>query len=102
MNSAVLSFAEGNLAPFNNYASVASFVVYDSQRILSIARQTNPPGVVVSWPQSPAPFNLQINTNPNLNIGWQPASNSVFITNAANTYTDIITMPQTFYRLTLP
>jgi uncharacterized repeat protein (TIGR01451 family) len=102
VNSAVLTFAEGNLAPYDNYASIINFFVYDSQRTLSITRQANPPGVLVSWPLSPVNFLLQINTNANLNTGWTYPTNAVFITNFLNSFTNSLAAPQTFFRLAPP
>jgi uncharacterized repeat protein (TIGR01451 family) len=99
-NNAVLAFAEGNLNASGNNASVASVVVNNAQRTLSIARQTNPPGVIVTWPLSPANFLLQVNTN--LNTGWTFPINAVFVTNSLNTFTDSLAAPQTFFRLAPP
>ncbi len=101
-NSALLAFAEGNLAPQNNHVAIINFFVYDYQRTLSITRQTNPPGVLVSWPLSPANFPLQINTNPNLNAGWIYPGNAVFISNSLNSFTNSLASPQTFFRLAPP
>jgi large repetitive protein len=101
-NSAVLAFAEGNLAPYDDYASVINFFVYDSQRTLSVRTQANPQEVVVTWPLSPVNFLLQINTNANLNAGWTYPTNAVFITNLLNTFTDTLSAPQTFFRLAPP
>ena len=101
-NNAVLAFAEGNLAFYDNYASIVNYFVNDSQRTLSIARQANPPGLVISWPLSPANFMLQTNSGSNLNMGWITLSSGVFITNFLNTFTDSLTAPQTFFRLAPP
>jgi hypothetical protein len=101
-NSAVLAFAEGNLTPYNNNASIINFFVYDSQRTLSITTQKSPPGVLVTWPQSVANFELQINTNANLNTGWMIPTNSTIFNGYVNTFTDSFAAPQTFFRLTLP
>jgi uncharacterized repeat protein (TIGR01451 family) len=101
-NSAVLAFAEGNLAPYDDYASVINFFVENSQRTLSVGTQGNPPEVVVTWPLSPVNFLLQINTNANLNVGWTYPTNAVFVTNLLNTFTDTLSAPQTFFRLAPP
>jgi uncharacterized repeat protein (TIGR01451 family) len=101
-NNAVLSFAEGNLAPYDNYASIESFFVTDSQRTLSIARQAYPPGVVLSWPLSPVNFLLQINTGSNLDTNWTYPTNVAFVTNSLNIFTDTFAAPQTFFRLAPP
>jgi uncharacterized repeat protein (TIGR01451 family) len=101
-NNAVLAFAEGNLAFYDNYASIVNYFVNDSQRTLSIARQASPPGLVISWPLSPANFTLQTNSGSNLNMGWITLSSGVFITNFLNTFTDSLTAPQTFFRLAPP
>jgi hypothetical protein len=101
-NSAVLAFAEGNLAPYDDYASIINFFVYDSQRTLSITTQANPPEVLVSWPTSPANFLLQINTNASLNAGWISPTNAVIVTSFQNTFTDSLAAPQTFFRLAPP
>jgi uncharacterized repeat protein (TIGR01451 family) len=101
-NSAVLAFAEGNLAPYDDYASIINFFVYDSQRTLSITPRANPPGVLVSWPFSPANFLVQINTNSNLNTGWTYPTNAAFTSNSLNAFTNSLTAPQTFFRLAPP
>jgi uncharacterized repeat protein (TIGR01451 family) len=101
-NSAVLAFAEGNLAAYDNYSSIINFFVYDSQRALSIVSQANPPGVLLFWPVSPANFLLQINTNGNLNTGWIYPSNSVTVSGSENFYSNSLTAPQTFFRLAPP
>ena len=81
-NNAFLAFAEGNLNTDYNTASVLNYFVNDSQRTLSIAREANPPGVLVTWPLSPVHFLLQINTGPNLNSGWIFPTNAVLVTNS--------------------
>jgi hypothetical protein len=101
-NTAVLAFAEGNLAPYDNYASIVNYFVSDAQRTLSITRLASPPGVLVSWPLSPANFLLQINTGSNLNTGWTYPTNGLFVTNFLNAFTDSLTAPQTFFRLAPP
>jgi uncharacterized repeat protein (TIGR01451 family) len=101
-NSAVLSFAEGNKAPYDDYASVLNYFVNDSQRTLSITRQANPPVVLITWPLSPADFLLQVNTNSNLNSGWISPTNTAFTSNSFNAYTNSLDGPHTFFRLTLP
>ena len=101
-NSAVLAFAEGNLAPYDDYASIINFFVYDSQRTLTITTQANPPEVLVSWPQSPAGFLLQINTNGNLNAGWTTPTNSTFVSNFLNFFEYSPANSQTFFRLAPP
>jgi len=101
-NSAVLAFAEGNLAYYDNYATIINFFVYDYQRTLSITPQENPPGVLVTWPLSPANFQLQINTNANLNTGWIYPTNAVFVNNFLNAFTNSLAAPQTFFRLAPP
>jgi uncharacterized repeat protein (TIGR01451 family) len=101
-NNAVLAFAEGNLAAYDNYASIINFFVYDSQRTLSITRQANPPGVLVTWPLSPVNFLVQINTSANLNAGWTDSTNAVFVTGLVNAFTNSLAGPQTFFRLAPP
>jgi len=102
VNSAALSFAEGNLAPYDDFASYTVFFVYDSQRTLTITKQANPPGVLVTWPISPVNFLMQINTNSNLSSGWIYSTNTSFISNGVNAFTNSLTSPQTFFRLTPP
>jgi large repetitive protein len=101
-NSAVLAFAEGNLVPYDNYASIVNFFVYDYQRTLSITLQGKPPEVLVTWPFSPADFLLQINTNADLNIGWTNPFSAVFTSNDLNAFTNRLTAPHTFFRLAPP
>jgi uncharacterized repeat protein (TIGR01451 family) len=101
-NNAELAFAEGNLAAYDNYASIVNYFVNNSQRTLSIALQANPREVRISWPLSPANFLLQINTGSNLDAGWTYPTNAVFITNSLNTFTDSLTAPWTFFRLAPP
>jgi uncharacterized repeat protein (TIGR01451 family) len=101
-NNAVLAFAEGNLAYYDNYASIINFFVSDSQRTLSLTRQVNPPELVVSWPTSAAGFQLQTNNGSNLDFGWITLSNGVFVSNSLNTFTDSLTAPQKFFRLAPP
>jgi uncharacterized repeat protein (TIGR01451 family) len=101
-NSAVLAFAEGNLAPYDNYSTIINYFVYDSQRTLTIMTQGHPPGVLVSWPQSPANFQLQINTNSDLSAGWVSLTNAVIVNNSLNTFTGSLTAPQVFFRLAPP
>lgn len=100
-NSAVLSFPEGNLSYYDNYAAIINFFVYDSQRTLSITLQGNPPAVVVTWPPSPANFQLQINPSGNLVTGWLFTTNAVF-NGVVNTITESLTDRQTFFRLAPP
>jgi uncharacterized repeat protein (TIGR01451 family) len=100
-NNAVLAFAEGNLDSDYNYAATVNYFVNAAQRTLSIALQANPPGVLVSWPLSPANFLLELNTNLNVNAGWI-ATNAIFITNSLNAFTDSFTAPRTFFRLAPP
>lgn len=101
-NSAALAFAEGNLAPFQNFASVVNYFVTAAQRTLSIAREANTNIIIVTWPLSPANFLLQINTGSNLNAGWIYPTNPVTVNNFLNTYTNSITAQQTFFRLAPP
>jgi uncharacterized repeat protein (TIGR01451 family) len=101
-NSAVLAFAEGNLAPYDNYASIINFFVSDSQRTLTIAQQTSPPGVVVSWPLSSVNFQLEMNTGTDLTTGWLYPNGPVVITNFQNIFTDSLAAPRTFFRLVAP
>jgi uncharacterized repeat protein (TIGR01451 family) len=101
-NSAVLTFAEGNLASYDDYASIINFFVYDSQRTLSVTLQANPRGVLVTWPLSPANFQLQANTNANLNTGWTSLTNGVIVNNSLNTFTGSLAAPRTFFRLAPP
>jgi uncharacterized repeat protein (TIGR01451 family) len=100
-NNAVLAFAEGNLAFYDNYASIVNYFVNASQRTLSIMRQANPPGVAVTWPVSSVNFQLQTNNGLNLNSGWTTA-NGVLVTNTLNTFTESLAAPQTFFRLVAP
>lgn len=100
-NTAVLAFAEGNLDSDDNYAATVNYFVSAAQRTLSFARQANPPGLLISWPLSPANFVLELNTNLNVNAGWI-ATNAIFITNSLNAFTDSFTAPQTFFRLAPP
>lgn len=99
-NSAVLAFAGGNLAPYDDFASIVNFVVYDFQRTLSITPRANPPGVLITWPFSSANFLVQINTN--LNAGWTFSTNAVFTSNGLNAFTNSLKAPQTFFRLAPP
>jgi hypothetical protein len=101
-NNATLEFAEGNLTPFNGISSSINFFVYDSDRTLSITTQASPPSVVVTWPQSALNFQIQINTNANLNAGWITPTNSVVFNGFVNTFTYSFTTPQTFFRLAPP
>jgi uncharacterized repeat protein (TIGR01451 family) len=101
-NSAVLAFAEGNLAPYDDYASIINFFVLDSERTLTVSLQGNPPVALITWPLSAANFPLQVNTNGNISIGWANVTNSVFTTNGLNAYTNSLTAPQTFFRLAPP
>jgi uncharacterized repeat protein (TIGR01451 family) len=101
-NSAVLAFAEGNKLPYDDYASIINYFVYDFQRTLSITPKANPPGVLVTWPFSPANFLVQINTNSNLNTGWTYPTNAVFTSNDLNAFTNSLTTPHTFFRLAPP
>ncbi len=102
-NSAVLSFAEGNLDYYDNYAAIINLFVEDSQRTLSISEQANPPGVVITWPQSPFNFQIQINTNGDLDSGWITATNPVVVKGTLNTFTYTnLTAPDTFFRLLPP
>jgi uncharacterized repeat protein (TIGR01451 family) len=101
-NSAVLAFAEGNLADYDDFASIINFFVLDSDRILTVSLQGNPPVAMVTWPLSVANFPLQVNTNSNISLGWTNATNSVFTTNGLNAYTNSLTAPQTFFRLAPP
>jgi uncharacterized repeat protein (TIGR01451 family) len=101
-NSAVLAFAEGNLAPYDDFASIVNYFVLDSQRTLSVTLQGNPPVALVTWPFSVADFRLQVNTNSNISIGWTNPVNSVFNSNGLNAYTNGLTAPQTFFRLAPP
>jgi uncharacterized repeat protein (TIGR01451 family) len=101
-NSAVLAFAEGNKLPYDDYASIINYFVYDFQRTLSITPKANPPGVLVTWPFSPANFLVQINTNSNLNTGWTYPTNAVFTSNDLNAFTNSLTTPHTFFRLVPP
>ena len=102
-NSAVLSFAEGNLEFYNNYSTIINIFVEDSQRTLSIAELQNPPGVVITWPESPFSFQIQVNTSGDLDTGWITSTNPVIFNGAVNSfiYTNL-TAPATFFRLTPP
>jgi uncharacterized repeat protein (TIGR01451 family) len=102
LSTAVLSFAEGNLAPYDDYASYTVYFVNDSQRTLSITAEANPAGVLLTWPVSPANFVVQVNTNSNLNSGWIDSTNASFNSNGFNAFTNSLTAPQTFFRLALP
>jgi uncharacterized repeat protein (TIGR01451 family) len=99
-NSAVLAFAEGNLAPYDDLRLDRKFFVYDFQRTLSITPRANPPGVLITWPFSSANFLVQINTN--LNAGWTFSTNAVFTSNGLNAFTNSLKAPQTFFRLAPP
>ncbi len=101
-NNAVLAFAEGNVAPYDDYASIVNFFVLDSQRTLTASLQGNPPVALITWPLSAANFRLQVNTNANISVGWTNPVNAVFTTNGLNTYTNTLTGPQTFFRLAPP
>jgi len=101
-NIASLEFAEGNLTPYNGLSSSINFFVYDSDRTLSVTRQASPPSVVVTWPQSAVNFQIQINTNANLNAGWITPTNSVVFNGFVNTFTYGLAAPQTFFRMAPP
>jgi hypothetical protein len=45
---------------------------------------------------------MQINTNSNLSSGWIYSTNTSFISNGVNAFTNSLTSPQTFFRLTPP
>jgi hypothetical protein len=69
---------------------------------LSVTLQANPRGVLVTWPLSPANFQLQANTNANLNTGWTSLTNGVIVNNSLNTFTGSLAAPRTFFRLAPP
>jgi large repetitive protein len=101
-NLATMGFAEGNLAASNNAAFAATYSVSDAQRTLNIAPQTNPPQIVVTWPQSSVDFLLQRSTNLALSNGWLLPSELPFLSNGLNTFTDSPPASGAFFRLKSP
>jgi len=98
INTAYLSFPEGNLVPYSNTASIASFYIYNYQRTMTVAPQAHPPGLLITWPPSLVTFGVQASTN--LAGPWSLiAPSNIFVTNGLNAYTDTFTLPQNFYRL---
>jgi uncharacterized repeat protein (TIGR01451 family) len=101
-NTAVLAFAEGNVVPLDGISTAVNYVVLNSQRTLSIARQTNAAGVLVTWPLSPVNFLLQDSPALAPSAAWQYPTNGTIISNNLNWFTDSIAAPQKFYRLAPP
>ena len=101
-NTATVAFAEGNKVFADGIATVINYFVSDAQRTLSIALQTNPPVVLVTWPLSPANFLLQENANLGLSTNWRYPANGTFVSNNLNSFTDSIASPQMYYRLAAP
>jgi len=101
-NIATVAFAEGNLVPAYGIATVMNYFVSDAQRTLSIAFQTHPPLVVVTWPLSPANLLLQENTNLTLSTNWHFPSSGTFVSNNLNSFTNSIASPHMYYRLAPP
>jgi hypothetical protein len=102
-NFATMNFAEGNLDTTNNIAFAATYSVTPAQRTLNIAPQTNPPLLLITWPQSSVDFLLQRSTNLNLPDGWLPPLKLPFLSNGLNTFTDNpAASGAAFFRLKLP
>lgn len=101
-NAAYLAFAETNLNIDDNTAFAISYIVTAAQQTLSAGLENNAAEVLISWPQSPAPLQLQVNANLRLTNGWMPPAYPVFISNGLNCYTDTLFAPEMYYRLVLP
>jgi uncharacterized repeat protein (TIGR01451 family) len=98
-NVAHLGFAEGNLNTDSNFAYAFAYFVNAGQRTISVAVETNSNQLFLSWPMSPVTFSLETSTNLAATNSWQPVLNPGFITNGLNCYTDTISGPARFYRL---
>ncbi|MGA2174063.1 MAG: IPT/TIG domain-containing protein [Verrucomicrobiota bacterium] len=102
INTASMGFVEGNLAGYNNLAYAYTYFISAAQRTLSIALLTNPPELLITWPQSSVSFLLQRSTNLALTNGWQFPSEEPFVTNGLNSFTDSPAGSGAFYRLKSP
>lgn len=101
-NTAYLGFNEGNLNTYSNFAFAYAYFVTAAQEKLTAGLLANPPGIILTWPQSAVGFQLQTSTNLASSKAWQTAPFPVFISNGLNTYTDVFDLPDTFYRLEAP
>ena len=89
--------------PTNNMSSAAVYFVTAAQRTLSVATQSKPGAVTVTWPVSDANFTLQVNTNLSMSNGWQAPTNASFVTNGVNEFTNGPPFPPAeFFRLLGP
>jgi uncharacterized repeat protein (TIGR01451 family) len=102
VNTATMSCVEGNLAPYYNEVSASTYFISAAQRTLSIALLSNPPQVLVTWPQSSVNFLLQLSTNLALTNAWQVPALSPFLTNGLNTFTNNVAGAGAFFRLKSP
>jgi uncharacterized repeat protein (TIGR01451 family) len=101
-NIANLGFAEGNLNVDQNFAFAFAYFITTAQKILSVALEPNANTVSLSWPVSSAGFALQETTNLALTNAWQPVKSGIVATNGFNYYTNTISVPAEFYRLSSP
>lgn len=102
-NSANLGFAEGETVYGTNYAFAFAYFLNAADKTLSIARSTNAGQFILTWPNSGAPFAVQVNTNLTRGNGWQSAAGTPFVLNGVNEYTNSIPSNTTeFFRLKGP
>ncbi len=97
-NTAELSFAESDLQPIAYVASATTYIITDSDRTLSVAR-TSSFDTLVMWPLSAVHFLLETSTNLTT---WSYPTNSVFVTNGVNAFTNTFASPEIFFRLRSP
>jgi len=99
VNTASLTFLEGNLNPQDNTASAKVVYVTDPQRTLGIQRLTAPPGVVLSWPSSSVSFLLEYSTNLGSPANWQTNTSAQTVIGGQVYVTNTTAGPSTFFQL---
>jgi uncharacterized repeat protein (TIGR01451 family) len=96
-NMATLGFAEGETIYGNPDAWAFAYLITAAQQTLTIAESANPGHITLTWPVSVMDFTLEFSTNLSGGGGWQAVTNSPFVTNGLNTYTNASPLPAAEY-----